>query len=310
MYDLRTEMTLKRRARVMLEDEDKDDDDNLSNLIKESYIETRQEKSISREQLDNGEYLVDERIIEHSESHPYLDIEFKKELLNLAIVNCKPKIFATLYESLLSDCKGNFCLNDEQLSQMENIIKGNTEAEVLLKIRNYEIKYVFEKPPIDIKKLKRISEVFPDKYSFSARVDAIEPLIKQLSSLHDAADNGKKAGAKEMREIEITLKNGIQDYLKGGDGGKIISSMIQSISGSLKKLEENSSNAHLVKNVLLCLSLIGPLVKKVATGSCFFSEARASKENKDRCRGIKASLNDIKMNEENHVISKTHTNLP
>lgn len=128
------------------------------------------------------------------------------------------------------------------------------------------------------------------------RLEAIEPLFSQLGNLQklelDEENTGYTDSAKKLHSYADKMHGHIKDFITGkSDGVKFERDVVLDTTATMKGLEEQSEATKILKNILLTLTGIGPIIKKIATGSWFFENSTTSavREMKNSLSLIKAS---------------------
>ena len=131
----------------------------------------------------------------------------------------------------------------------------------------------------------------------SQRLDAIKPLFSDLTDLKQIETNEKKDGnthaAQILRTYASTTHGHIINFLtRTTTGEAFLTSATKDATESMTKLEEKSEGLAVFKNILLCLTVIGPFIKKLDTGQWLYENSTTSKvrETTDKFKGMKESL--------------------
>lgn len=131
----------------------------------------------------------------------------------------------------------------------------------------------------------------------SQRLDVIKPLfsdltdLKQIEKNERADDNKYSAGTLEA--YARTTHKHIKDFLTGSTQGEAFLTLTTlNAESSMAKLEKKSEGLAVFKNILLCLTVIGPFIKKFVTDQWLFENSTTSKvrETTDKFKDMKGSL--------------------
>lgn len=131
----------------------------------------------------------------------------------------------------------------------------------------------------------------------SQRLDDIKPLFSDLTDLKQIETNEKKDGNKHavqtLQDYAKTTHGHIKNFLTGRTTGEaFMTSATINAEASMAKLEEKSEGMAVFKNILLCLSVIGPFIKKFVTDQWLFENSTTSKvrETTDKFKDMKGAL--------------------
>ena len=131
----------------------------------------------------------------------------------------------------------------------------------------------------------------------SQRLDAIKPLFSDLSDLKQIETNETKDGntqaVQTLKDYAKTTHGHIKNFLTGRTAGEAFLTLAtRNAESSMAKLEEKSEGLAVFKNIMLCLTVIGPFIKKLDTGQWLYENSTTSKvrETTDKFKGMKESL--------------------
>lgn len=261
---------------------------------------SRWENKIKCVRYELGEHVVPKEVFySEKEHHNYFGSSEINILLDHALKNNKLQTIEWfMNKGYFLDEKqfASFCRkNPESNDTVDRIC----DQYLTVAIRNNNLAYT--------QTVLKNSSHLKDNKELSQRLEIIKPLFSELKDLTRIQQNEEKKNneqaASTLNAYIRTTHMHIRDFLTNKTTGQaFLNFTTSSASDYMAKLEEKPEGLAVFKNILLCLSVIGPFIKKLDTGRWFYENSTTSKvrETTDRVKEMRASLTMLKSLKNHH----------
>lgn len=284
-----TKIQLMNAAKTCIEEHNVD---NFKLILETTYTETVEKREWGKETVAVLHWQEDinvEIITNVDEVLPYFGYSENKSLLEHAL----KKNSLEIIDWYLSE---GYYLNDKQFKSL--CIKNPENSDLMEKICDQYLTLAINSNNVAFTKVVlEHSPHLKNKPELRKRLDVIEPLFSDLGDLKQITENEKKDNntdsVKTLQAYASTTHGHIKNFLTGRTTGEaFMSSATLHAEALMAKLEEKSEGMAVFKNILLCLTVIGPLIKKLDTGQWLFENSTTSKVRKttEKFKDMKGSL--------------------